>query len=129
MEAREGWQGRVVGGGRIAQLLDFPLGCFARLSSGAVVAADDAATLVIEPPFRLEVGVGTGMAPLRLIESGSDADFRSLNARDRVAQSAPRNRYRIEYLESSGVAGDLRVSRVVSGDPVIVGSRFLHVRV
>ena len=37
--------------------------------------------------------------------------------------------YEQRYLETTGRAGDLRVSRVTSGDPVIVGSIFVHQRV
>ena len=33
------------------------------------------------------------------------------------------------YLEGSGQPGDLRVSRVTAGDPVVLGSTFVHVRV
>ena len=117
---------RQVGSGRIAQVLDFPFGLHARLSSGAV--ADNSSTLRIEPPFRLDFGIGP-LPPFTVVESGSDADFRALNARNAAAQAAPRNRLVVEYLDVSGTGGDLRVSRVVDGDPVIVGSRFLHQRV
>ena len=51
-----------------------------------------------------------------------------LNARDAEAQAAPRNMYAQLYLETTGAEGDLRVSKVVSGDPVIVGSIFVHRR-
>ena len=63
-----------------------------------------------------------------LVDAGSDAEFRALNARDEAAQAAPRNRYEQVYLEVGGAKGDLRISEVVSGDPVIVGSRFVHQR-
>lgn len=33
------------------------------------------------------------------------------------------------YLEGSGEPGDIRVSRVTAGDPVVLGSTFVHVRV
>ena len=98
------------------------------LSSGVLPAADGPpSTLEIMPPFRLELDAA-GRRRL-LVEAGSDADFRALNARDAEAQAAPRNRYAQSYLETSGRAGDLRVSTVVSGDPVIVGSVFVHERV
>ena len=64
-----------------------------------------------------------------LVEAGSDADFRALNARDAEAQAAGRNLYAQRYLDTSGLAGDLRVSTVVAGDPVIVGTVFVHQRV
>ena len=97
------------------------------LSSGVLPAPDDASVLEIFPPFRLELGV-RGLGRLRLVEAGSDADFRALNARDADAQAAPKNRYAQLYLETAGRPGDLRVSTVVSGDPVIVGSVFVHER-
>ena len=75
--------------------------------------------------YRLEL---PRSAVLRLVEAGSDADFRALNARDADAQAAPKNRYAQLYLETAGRPGDLRVSTVVSGDPVIVGSVFVHER-
>ena len=40
----------------------------------------------------------------------------------------PRNMYAQKYLDVTGTAGDVRISSVVSGDPVIVGSVFVHVR-
>ena len=70
-----------------------------------------------------------GNARSTLVEAGSDADFRAVNARSAEAQAAPKNRFEIEYLEESGKAGDLRVSRIASGDPVIVGAHFVHMRI
>ena len=69
-----------------------------------------------------------GLGKLKLVEAGSDADFRAINARDSEAQAAPKNRYAQLYLETTGRPGDLRVSSVVSGDPVIVGAVFIHQR-
>lgn len=116
-----------VGEGRVANLLRLPLGATARLSSGVRPAADEASTLEILPPFRFEAVLGSTQKTL--VEAGSDADFRKLNARDAEAQAAPKNLYAQRYLETSGTPGDLRVSTVVSGDPVIVGSVFVHQRV
>ena len=113
------------GAGRIANVLDLGVGRIL-LSSGARPAADDAATLEIFPPFRLELAAGP--ARKMLVEAGSDADFRAVNARTAEAQAAPKNRYAQQYLDVSGQPGDLRVSEVVSGDPVIVGCKFVHVR-
>jgi hypothetical protein len=100
------------GAGRIAQVLDFPLPFLPvlRLSSSARPDPDDARTLEILPPFRLETlpgdsgGSGGGRT---LAESGSDAGFRAMNARTAEAQAAPRNRYEISYLEESGRPGAL----------------------
>ena len=117
---------REVGAGRVAQVLRW--GAVEQvLSSGVLPAGDDRSVLEIFPPFRLEVGV-RGLGKVTLVEAGSDADFRALNARDTDAQAAPKNRYAQLYLETGGQPGDLRVSKVVSGDPVIVGSIFVHQR-
>lgn len=117
---------REVGAGRVAQVLRW--GAVEQvLSSGVLPAGDDRSMLEIFPPFRLELGV-RGLGKVTLVEAGSDADFRALNARDADAQAAPKNRYAQLYLETGGLPGDLRVSKVVSGDPVIVGSIFVHQR-
>lgn len=115
------------GEGRVAQLLQLPLSARLDLSSGVRPAADDASVLEIFPPFRFEVAIAG--ARRTLVDAGSDAEFRALNARTTEAQAAPRNRYQQRYLETTGRAGDLRISTVVSGDPVIVGSVFVHRRV
>ena len=116
-----------VGAGRVANLLNLP-GLSLVLSSGVAPAQSEPATLEIAPPFRLEVEVPLLRVRKLLVEAGSDAEFRALNARDSEAQAAPRNRYVQSYLETSGSAGDLRVSTVASGDPVIVGTVFVHRR-
>lgn len=116
-----------VGDGRVAQVLNFPIVPLSLvLSSGAVPVTTDSSTLEIFPPFRLEAKFGG--AKVQLVESGSDADFRALNARDEEAQAAGRNMYKQRYLETTGERGDLRISEVVSGDPVIVGEVFVHRR-
>ena len=133
---------REVGGqGRIVQKLAFPFLSLV-LSSGIVPVASGN-VLEIQPPFRLEVvwsddtlrrpgrlakGLARGGARWKLVDSGSDADFRALNARDEEAQAAGRNMYEISYLDTTGQAGDVRISRVVAGDPVIVGALFIHKR-
>eukprot|EP00908_Phaeocystis_cordata_P001028 Transcript_11104.p1 GENE.Transcript_11104~~Transcript_11104.p1 ORF type:complete len:204 (-),score=22.76 Transcript_11104:193-804(-) len=118
---------REVGQGRVAQVLQWSA-VEQVLSSGVMPAPDDASVLEIFPPFRLELGV-RGLGRLTLVEAGSDADFRAINARDADAQAAPRNRYQQLYLDTSGQPGDIRVSKVVSGDPVIVGATFVHERI
>jgi len=117
-----------VGRGRVAQVLDFPFAPLSLvLSSGTVPVATDPSMLEIFPPFRLELTVAkTNTFPI--VEAGSDADFRSINARDSEAQAAPRNMYKQRYLDTTGNKGDIRISEVVSGDPVIVGSLFIHRR-
>lgn len=88
---------------------------------------DDDAVLEILPPFRLEWGgqYGSNKPKQLLVEAGSDADFRKLNARTTEAQAAPKNRYRQMYLERQG-KGSLRISTITEGDPVIVGAIFVH---
>ena len=97
------------------------------LSSGTRPAEGDRSSLEIFPPFRLELSLLGSR--VQLVEAGSDAEFRKLNARTAEAQAAPRNIYRQRYLETSGQPGDLRISEVVGGDPVIVGSIFVHERI
>ncbi|KAL1507533.1 hypothetical protein AB1Y20_007157 [Prymnesium parvum] len=114
-----------VGSGRIAQLLELPLGATVELSSAVLPSSPS--VLEVFPPFRLQLLLGGRRFPL--LEADSDADFRKANARSVEAQAAPRNQYEQQYLEVSGQPGDLRISRVTSGDPVIVGSVFVHQRV
>mmetsp|Transcript_30264 Transcript_30264/g.41030 ORF Transcript_30264/g.41030 Transcript_30264/m.41030 type:complete len:115 (-) Transcript_30264:563-907(-) len=100
------------------------------LSSGVAPAPTDGDILEIFPPFRLEVAPGGqgGGGKRTLVDAGSDAEFRAINVRSSEAQAAPKNQYRQSYLEDSGQAGDLRVSTIVAGDPVIVGAVFVHQR-
>lgn len=97
------------------------------LSSGVRTSSDDASILEILPPFRFEVGgrYQTGAPKKQLVEAGSDADFRKLNARTSEAQAAPKNSYQQLYLEREG-KGSLRISTITDGDPVIVGAIFVH---
>jgi hypothetical protein len=118
----------VVGSGRIAQLLNFPILPLALiLSSGTEPVNSDSSVLEIFPPFRLEAKFGGFKT--QIVESGSDADFRALNARTEEAQNAGRNMYKQRYLETTGRKGDLRISEVVAGDPVLVGEIFIHRRI
>jgi hypothetical protein len=121
-----------VGEGRIAQGLTggILLGATQQqlwLSSGATPDPDDPSVLVIQPPFRLQWGgrYQSGRPKLTLVDSGSDADFRQVNARSVEAQTAGPNLYRQLYVEDAG-PGSLRVSTVIAGDPVIVGEIFVH---
>lgn len=76
--------------------------------------------------FRFELGTADPRSSKStIVEAGSDAEFRALNARSSEAQAAPKNRYLQEYLETTG-PGALRISRIISGDPVIVGAIFVH---
>lgn len=115
----------VVGAGRIAQVLNFPIIPLSLiLSSGTVPVTSDSSVLEIFPPFRLQAKFGGVMA--KIVESGSDADFRALNARTEEAQAAGRNMYKQRYLETTGEPGDLRISEVIDGDPVLVVSLLCH---
>jgi hypothetical protein len=118
-----------VGEGRIAQgLTGGVLGSSQLwLSSGSIPLSEDPSILEIQPPFRFELGgrYGTGKPKKAIVDAGSDAEFRELNARTKEAQQAPKNQYKQVYVEDNG-PGSLRVSTVVSGDPVIVGLIFVH---
>jgi len=118
----------VVGEGRIAQILNFPLVPLSFiLSSGAVPYASDSSIIEIFPPFRFDVKLGG--AKKQVVEAGNDADFRALNVRTAEAQAAGRNLYKQRYLENTGMKGDLRISEVIAGDPVLVGVLFVHRRI
>jgi hypothetical protein len=97
------------------------------LSSGVRPSPSDDSVLDILPPFRFEVGgrYKAGTPKKRLVEAGSDAEFRKLNARTTEAQEAPKNSYQQLYLEREG-KGSLRISTITAGDPVIVGAIFVH---
>jgi hypothetical protein len=118
-----------VGEGRVAQVLTRGILGKTRLllSSGVLPAADGSGeTLEIFPPFRLQVE--RGGTKKTLVDAGSDASFRAVNGRDDDAQAAPKNRYAQTYLEETNGAGDLRISVITAGDPVIVGAVFVHQR-
>jgi hypothetical protein len=118
-----------VGPGRVAQGLTG--GILGKtqlwLSSGVRASPSDDSILEILPPFRFEVGgrYQTGTPKKRLVEAGSDAEFRKLNARTNEAQAAPKNSYQQLYLERLG-KGSIRISTITEGDPVIVGAIFVH---
>lgn len=112
---------RNIGDGRAANVLDF-FGGVARmeLSSSAVPSSSDQSSIVIGPPFRLALLAGGLRLPLGAEE-------------DELSDTTPllgnqQSIFRQRYLEMSGAPGDLRISRVVSGDPAVVGSAFVHQR-
>lgn len=124
---------REVGEGRVAQGLVggvlSPLGPKAELwlSSGAVAQEGHPSSLEIFPPFRFQVGETPGSTESKktIVEADSDAEFRKVNSRSTEAQLAPKNVYEQLYVENFG-SGSLRVSKITSGDPVIVGEMFIH---
>jgi hypothetical protein len=75
-------------------------------------------------PFRLQVELPVTHQRLTLVEAGTDADFRAVNARSVQAQQAPPNLYQQLYVDDQ-----LRISKIVKGDPVIVGATFVHIKV
>ena len=83
--------------------------------------------LEIQPPFRLQWGerYGTSEPKVTVVEAGSDAEFRRVNARTVQAQNAPKNRYKQLYWEGEG-EGSLRISTITEGDPVVVEAVFVH---
>jgi len=102
----------------------------------------DSTTLIIYPPFRLQLGhiprstttttddnnnnsSSSNNNKRTIVESESDADFRKVNSRTVEAQNAPRNEYEQLYIENLGT-GSLRISVITKGDPVIVGNMFIH---
>jgi hypothetical protein len=106
----------------------------------------DSTTLIIYPPFRLQLGhipqstttttkdnnnnnnnssSNSNNNKRTIVESESDADFRKVNSRTVDAQNAPRNEYEQLYIENLG-SGSLRISVITKGDPVIVGNMFIH---
>ena len=118
----------MVGDGRIAQLLtNGILGPTKTWLSSGIVEYNDT-TIQIRPPFRLELETPwSEKNRLRIVEAGSDADFRAINIRSTEAQLAPPNLYQQLYVDNIG-PGSLRISKIVEGDPFIVGATFVHVK-
>jgi hypothetical protein len=125
----------IVGEGRIVQMLtNGILGPTKTWLSSDIVeyksdsdSTTSSSTLQIRPPFRLELE--SPFTPNRqvLVDAGSDADFRAANVRTVEAQLAPPNLYEQLYVEEQG-SGSLRISKIIEGDPVIVGATFVHVK-
>ena len=113
--------------GRAANTLTSGVLGGATLELSSNVEVKDPKTLEIYPPFWLDLALGD--QSWRLVDAESDATFRKTQARSLSEQRAPRNLYVQLYLETSGNPGDLRISKVVAGDPVIVGATFIHQRV
>lgn len=108
--------------GRAANLVKVLGGAITlKLSSSAVPDAANAAAVTIGPPFRLELLVLGKSFPIQSVES-TESDTTDILGNQL-------NEFSQLYLEATGRAGDVRVSKVTSGDPVVVGSTFVHVRV
>lgn len=112
---------RKIGEGRAANVLDF-FGHAVRveLSSSALPSQDDQSSIVIGPPFRLALLAGGQRVVLGAEEDETSDTTPLLGNQPSI--------FRQRYLETSGLPGDLRISRVVSGDPVVLGSAFVHQR-
>jgi hypothetical protein len=76
--------------------------------------------LVLQP-FRLELLVNGRSFPIQSVES-TEAERTDILGNQT-------NEFSQLYLEDSGRAGDLRVSKVTQGDPTVLNSTFVHVRV
>ena len=77
------------------------------------------------PPFIFELLVGKDVDKAFSIPLGSES---SVNSDESALLGSQLNTFTQLYLESSGQAGDIRVSKVTEGDPVVIGSTFVHVR-
>ena len=66
--------------------------------------ASNSSIIGIFPPFRFEAEF-SGLR-IQIVESGSNADFRALDARAEGAQAAGRNMYKQWYLDIIGSEGD-----------------------
>ena len=71
--------------------------------------------------FRLELLLGNSSIPLQAEETTESDTSAILGNQESIFSQL--------YLESTGSPGDLRVSRVTAGDPVVLGSTFVHIRV
>merc|ERR1712023_403902 len=109
-------------GGRAANLVKVLGGAVTlKLSSSAIPDANLSDAVIIGPPFRLELLVLD-----RSIALGAEETTESDTS---TVLGNQLNTFSQLYLESSGKPGDIRVSRVTAGDPVVLGSTFVHVRV
>lgn len=90
------------------------------LSSNAVPDEESDDTILIGPPFYLEVKLGGFALPIQ--NTQKEGERKSL-------LGAEQNYYKQLYMESSGRPGDLRLSEVTKGDPSAKGSIFVHERI
>lgn len=90
------------------------------LSSNAVQDPKSDDTILIGPPFYLELKLGGFKLPIQ--NTQKEGERKSL-------LGAEQNYYKQLYLESSGNPGDLRISEVTFGDPAAQGSIFVHERI
>lgn len=91
-----------------------------KLSSAAVPSESEKDAVIIGPPFRLELLLGGKSIPLQAEET-TESDTSSILGNQL-------NTFSQLYVEGSGQPGDLRVSKVTKGDPVVINSTFVHVR-
>ncbi|KAK3247394.1 hypothetical protein CYMTET_43106 [Cymbomonas tetramitiformis] len=92
-----------------------------KLSSSAVQDDTNSSAVIIGPPFRLELLVAGKSFPISKVES-TEAETTDLLGNQL-------NEFSQLYLEDSGQPGDIRVSKVTAGDPVVLDSEFVHIRV
>ena len=130
-------EGGGVEAGRAANVLDLFGGAVRlRLSSSAVPlpaggGGSAGNVVLIGPPFRLELVLPGGRrVPIGAEETG-DSDTSPIlgNETNEFAQVYVENAGRFDGRYAKTAKGDIRCSKVTSGDPTVVGSTFVHVRV
>ena len=125
-------EGGGVEAGRAANVLDLFGGAVRlKLSSSAVPLSGGKNVVLIGPPFRLELLLPGGRrVPIGAEETG-DSDTSPIlgNETNEFAQVYVENEQVFDGRYASTALGDIRCSKVISGDPTVVGSTFVHVRV
>jgi hypothetical protein len=106
--------------GRAANLIQLFGGAVTvKLSSAAVPDKESDDTILIGPPFYLELKLGGLTIPIQ--NTQKEGERKSL-------LGAEQNYYVQLYVEDTGKPGDLRISEVRLGDPAAKGSIFVHER-
>ncbi len=108
--------------GRAANLVSLLGGAVTlKLSSAAVPYPGNNTAVEIGPPFYLELLLPFGVTIPLQKETSTESD-------ESTVLGNQTNEYAQLFFEKSGRSGDLRISKIVSGDPTIVGNVFVHER-